>query len=129
MNLLTELALGSHTFTIDAIDNLGNERSVSVTFTIIVTADSIEDDVNQFLASGDIKNAGLANSLLAKLNAAAAAEARGQCGTADNIYQAFIHEVQAQSGKGITATAASILIADAQYLIAQCGAPRPSPRH
>jgi hypothetical protein len=55
--------------------------------------------------------------------------ARGQCGTADNIYQAFIHEVQAQSGKGISATAASILIADAQYLIAQCGAPRPNPRH
>jgi hypothetical protein len=129
INLLTELALGSHTFTIDAIDNLGNERSVSVTFTIIVTADSIKDDVNQFLASGDIKNGGLANSLLAKLNAAAAAEARGQCGTADNIYQAFIHEVQAQSGKGISAVAASILIADAQYLIAQCGAPRPSPRH
>jgi hypothetical protein len=129
INLLTELGLGSHTFTIDALDNLGNERSVSVTLTIIVTADSIKDDVNQFLASGDIKNAGLANSLLAKLNAAAAAQARGQCGTADNIYRAFIHEVQAQSGKGISAVAASILIADAQYLIAQCGAPRPSPRH
>jgi hypothetical protein len=128
INLLTELGLGSHTFTIDAVDNLGNERSVSVTFTIIVTADSIEADVNQFVSSGDIKDQ-LANSLLAKLDAAAAALARGQCGTADNIYQAFIHEVQAQSGKGISATAASILIADAQYLIAQCGAPRPNPRH
>jgi hypothetical protein len=37
--------------------------------------------------------------------------------------------VKAQTGKGISATAASILIADAQYLIAQCGAPRPNPRH
>lgn len=128
INLLTELGLGSHTLTIDAIDNLGNERSVSVTFTIIVTADSIKADVNQFVSSGDIKDE-LANSLLAKLDAAAAALARGQCGTADNIYQAFIHEVQAQTGKGISATAASILIADAQFLIAQCGAPHPSPRH
>lgn len=128
INLLTELALGSHTFTIDAVDNLGNARSVSVTFTIIVTADSIKDDVNQFLASGGIKNAGLANSLLAKLDAAAAAEARGDCGTADNIYQAFIHELQAQSGKGVSATAASIMIADAQFLIARCNAPRPNGR-
>jgi hypothetical protein len=68
-----------------------------------VTADSIKADVYQFVSSGDIKGE-LANSLLAKLDAAAAALARGQCGTADNIYQAFIHEVQAQSGKGISAT-------------------------
>ncbi len=37
-----------------------------------------------------------------------------------NIYQAFINEVSAQSGKGIDPTAAAIMIADAQYLIAHC---------
>jgi hypothetical protein len=31
-----------------------------------------------------------------------------------------INEVQAQTGKGITAFAAAILIADAEYLIANC---------
>jgi hypothetical protein len=33
---------------------------------------------------------------------------------------AFINQVKAQTGKGITPTAAAILIGDAQYLITQC---------
>jgi len=54
------------------------------------------------------------------LNAAAAARARGNCSTAANLYQAFIQEVQALSGKKINPTAAQIMILDAQYLIAHC---------
>jgi hypothetical protein len=120
IKLLTEMTLGQHTFSIAAVDNAGNADASSVTFTIIVTADSIKDDVRQFLQSGAIKNAGEANSLLAKLDAAASARARGNCSAAANLYQAFIHELQAQSGKGVDATAAAIMIADAQYLIAHC---------
>jgi len=120
INLLTALTVGPHTFTINAVDNLGNASSRSVTFTIIVTPQSIKDDVTQFVASGDIKKDGTENSLLAHLNAAAAAEARGNCTAAENIYQAFINEVVAQTGKAITPTAAQILIADAQYLISHC---------
>ena len=120
IDLLTELTLGNHTFTVTAVDNAGNTASPSVTFSIVVTPDSIKDDVRQFLANGAIKNQGLANSLLAKLNAAAAARAKGNCTAASNIYQAFINELQAQSGKGVDATAAAIMIADAQYLIAHC---------
>jgi len=120
INLLTELNLGPHTFSISAVDNAGNADASSVTFTIIVTADSIKGDVTQFLAAGAIKNNGEANSLLAKLDAAANARARGQCSTAANDYQAFINELKAQSGKGVDANAAAIMIADAQYLIAHC---------
>jgi hypothetical protein len=120
INLLTELTLGAHTFTVTAADNVGGTSTASVTFSIIVTATSIESDVNQFLAAGAIKNAGLANSLLTTLDAAAAARARGQCSTAANIYQSFINTLQAQSGKGVDATAAAIMIADAQYLITHC---------
>lgn len=120
INLLTELPLGTHTFTIFAVDNVGNSTSVSVTFTIIVTANSIIDDVTLFQDSGDISKHGIANSLLAKLNAAADARSRGNCTAAGNIYGAFINEVRAQTGKGISALAASIMIADAQYLIANC---------
>jgi hypothetical protein len=69
---------------------------------------------------GGIKNAGEANALLAKLNAAAKARAARNCTTAKNIYQAFISELQAQSGKDVDAVAAAIMIADAQYLIAHC---------
>jgi hypothetical protein len=120
INLLTEVSLGTHVFTVVGTDRLGNNRSTSVTFTVVVTPTSIQDDVNQFVASGDISKAGIAQSLLAKLNAAAAAQARGNCTAATNIWSAFIHEVQAQVGKAISQNAADILIADAQYLIAHC---------
>ena len=120
VHLLTALSLGTHTFTVDSVDNVNNTGTKSETFSVIVTADSIEDDVTQFLSSGAIKNNGQANSLLANLNAAAAARTRGQCSTAANIYQAFISKLQAQSGKGVDATAAAIMIADAQHLVAHC---------
>ncbi len=120
INLLTELNLGPHTFSISAVDNAANAGASSVTFTIIVTPDSIKNDVKQFLAAGKIRNNGIANSLLADLDAAAKARAGGNCNSAANDYQAFINEVKAQSGKGIDATAAAIMIADAQYLIAHC---------
>src|SRR5262249_44191028 len=113
--------LGPHTFTISsATDHVGNVSSRSVTFTIVVTASSIQSDVSQLVASGAISDANWAESLQAKLSQASAARASGSCSGAASIYQAFIHEVQAQTGKEVTAIAASILIADAQYLIAHC---------
>jgi hypothetical protein len=120
INLLTELSLGTHTFSVASADQVGNAGSSSVAFTIIVTPASIEVDVSQFLASGDIKNQGEAQSLLAKLNSAGASYAAGDCKTAGNVYGAFINELSAQSGRGISATAAQIMMADAQYLIGHC---------
>ncbi len=118
--LLTALALGSHTFKLVSTDNLNNSGSTSVTFTIVVTPASIEADVTQFLQLGAIKNAGLASTIMSNLVAAAAARQRGQCNTANNDYNAFINAVMAQSGKGITVSAANIMIADARYLISHC---------
>jgi hypothetical protein len=120
IDLLTELALGPHVFKVVAIDNAGNMASASVTFTVIATAESIKDDVTRFGNSGLIMNLGLENSLLSKLRAAADARARGNCAEAAHIYQAFINEVRAQSGTGIDPVAAAILIADAEYLMANC---------
>jgi hypothetical protein len=119
INLLTTLPLGPNTFAISAADKVNNMSSASVTFTIIVTPLSIIADVNQLRASGAI-SAGIAAALLTKLNDALTARNAGQCGPAGNIYAAFINEVMAQIGKGITPAAAAILIADAQYLIAHC---------
>ena len=120
INLLTELTLGYHTFMIAASDNANNNASRSVSFSIVVTADSIKGDVSQFFAAGKIKNRGLANSLTVKLNAAADARTSGNCQTAANNYQAFINEVQAQTGKGVDSSAAQVMVADALYLIAHC---------
>jgi hypothetical protein len=120
IDLLTELALGDHTFVVTAVDNAGNTASPSVTFSVIVTPESVGGEVQQFMQDGAFKNQGQARSLLAKLDAAAKARSRGDCSAAANIYQAFINELRAQSGKGIDAAAAAILTADAQYLIAHC---------
>jgi len=101
-------------------DNAGNVASPSVTFSIIVTAASIMDEVRYFLSTGDITVNNEANSLLQKLNAGAAYRAAGDCKDANQVYQSFISELVAQSGKKVSKTSAAILIADAQYLIAHC---------
>lgn len=120
INLLTELALGPHSFSVSGTDNLANAGISSVPFTIVVTPDGIKRDVNLFRAAGLIKNDGLANSLLATLSTAEQARASGNCSTSANNYEAFIQQLQAQSGKGIDAAAATIMIGDAQYLVAHC---------
>jgi probable HAF family extracellular repeat protein len=116
--------VGTTTVTCTASSADDTPSTVSGTFTVTVTFKptpaSIKADVNQFLASGMIKNAGVANSLLAKLDAASAAQASGDCAGAAAIYQALINELQAQSGKGVAAVAASPLILEVQFLIANC---------
>ena len=120
INLLTELTLGPHSFSVSGTDNVANAGVSSVSFTIVVTPDGIKRDVNLFRAAGLIKNDGLANSLLATLSAAEQARASGNCSTSANNYEAFIQQLQAQSGNGIDAAAATIMIGDAQYLVAHC---------
>jgi hypothetical protein len=118
--LLTTMALGEHTFEVDADDNVGNvSPTASVTFSIVVTPESLIEAISIFEGLGEIKPV-LTKSLLAKLQNAAKKFHAGDCRTAANIYTAFIHEVQAQRNKKITAFAADILITDAQYLIANC---------
>ncbi|MFT4520873.1 MAG: hypothetical protein ACI9JM_003281 [Halioglobus sp.] len=119
IDLLFSLALGSHTFEVEASDAVLNESTSSVSFTIIATPGSIIEAVNKFKESGDIRSQ-LVKPLLAKLSNAAKKFNGGQCRPAGNIYGAFINQVQAQSGKGITPFAADILIKDAQYLISNC---------
>ena len=119
IKLLTELSLGQHIFDVTATDDVGNTASPTVTFSIIVTADSIKDDIRQLAASGDIAS-NRTQSLLAKLNAAATVRSQGNCDAAANVYSAFINEVDPQEGHSISAAATAILIGDANYLIAHC---------
>ena len=120
ISLLTALPLGEHTFAVNANDQVGNVSATqSVTFSIVVTPESLIEAITIFEGLGDIKST-LVQSLLAKLGNAAQKFNSGDCSTAENIYRAFISEVRAQTGKAITAFAADILIADAEYLIANC---------
>jgi hypothetical protein len=87
---------------------------------VTITPDSIKADVTSALASRAIDSTGVARSLLAELNAAANARARGQCSAAAKVYQAFISEVTAQRGQHIAAATADQLISEAKFLIANC---------
>ncbi len=78
-------------------------------------------DVEAFYASGAIRNAGLRNALLSKLDAARSSFDAGKTQTAINQLNAFINSVKAQVGKQISAAAAAALLADAQWLIAHQG--------
>lgn len=119
------LSIGTHTFSVDSTDNVGNTGTSSVAFTIAVTPDGVIADVNQLLSFGCIDSGGIANSLIVKISAVKDLIAKGQIQTAINVLAAFVNEVQAQSGihvvsgcsvVGHTVNAGQLLIGDAQYL-------------
>jgi 2',3'-cyclic-nucleotide 2'-phosphodiesterase (5'-nucleotidase family) len=114
---LHTLALGDHTLTVVAADYYGNATTQSVTFSVTTSIQSLISSIKRLLAEGKIDNAGIANSLTMKLENAKNSLAKGQMGAAANQLNAFINEVQAQSGKHIAADAAALLIADAQWLL------------
>jgi hypothetical protein len=119
INLLTELSLGEHTFVVDAVDNTGNGSWSAVMFVIVVTPESIQEAVQQFVSTGAIarKNG---QFLLNRLVAAARAYRAENCNAAVGVYNSFIQTIKAQNGKSIDPEAAAILIADAQFLIDNC---------
>ena len=73
--------------------------------------------VEHCVANGFINNQGVANSLTSELNAAQAAQNKGQNGTAINLLGAFIHEVLAQAGKHILQPHAQHMVTQAQGVI------------
>ncbi|MFL5538137.1 MAG: hypothetical protein ACJ8J0_04060 [Longimicrobiaceae bacterium] len=77
----------------------------------VVTAESVCALVQQWVAQR-----GIANSLCAKLRAAAAAAARGDTEAKEGALGAFVNEVRAQSGKVLTAEHADALVAMAGQL-------------
>jgi hemerythrin-like domain-containing protein len=74
--------------------------------------------MNFFYSEGKIDNHGIANSLTQKLENVQKDLDKGKVKNAISQLEAFINEVQAQSGKHITTEAANLLIADAQWVIA-----------
>ncbi len=81
------------------------------------TISSLRTCVQHAADQGFIDNQGVTNGLLAELDAAQAALDRGQTGTAINLLNTFIHEVQAQAGKHIKQTHAEDLVMHAQMVI------------
>ena len=81
------------------------------------TIESLRMCVEHAANAGHIDNAGIAQSLSAKLNAAQKAENRGQHSVAINILEAFVKAVEAQKGKHIYEDHAEHLLMHAQQVI------------
>jgi hypothetical protein len=86
-----------------------------------LTISSLRTCVQHAAEQGFIDNQGVTNSLLAKLDAAQAAQDRSQTSVVINQLDAFIHEVQAQAGKHIDPMHAHHLVMHAQMVIQELG--------
>jgi hypothetical protein len=110
-------------FRIPGIANAGSVTVYSLSYVatgsmnvnLLATFQGALADISNGLQLGLIKNDGIANSLSQKIEAAQ--NATGP--TRTNILNAFINEVNAQSGKQITGVAPQVLLQDANSLIAQ----------
>ena len=79
--------------------------------TVQVNYTSVQTVVQQLVTNTDV-----ASGLVSKLQAAAAAAARGDTTSKTNQINAFINQVNAQTGKSITSAQAALLISLAQAL-------------
>jgi len=111
------LALGSHTLVVSASDNAGNGTSQSVRFQVKATIDSLIAAVNFDVGQGQIAPQ-TSRSLLSLLSDAKASLARGSVGAARGDLVDFENKLKAQSGKGVSATAAQLLIGDTDFVLA-----------
>jgi uncharacterized protein len=96
--------LGTNTYHASATDVAGNSTTATATFTVGVTSDSL-----CALAKQLVTNAGVTGALCQKLANVQAAQLRGDLGAASNIIDAFKLQIDAQTGKTISATAADLL--------------------
>lgn len=101
----SEIPSGMATVTVGAVTSTG-------------TVDELIAMVNHFVTSGEITG-NAENGLLAKLETIKQKVLNGQLDPAANEMGAFINQVEAQSGKKITAAAATALIAKAQAVTAE----------
>ena len=102
-----------------------SDKTVTATFSTTSPTQLIQElveKVEENRDSGEIDNNGIANSLIAKLDAAKAQLEAGNTKAAANILRAFINHVEAQHGKKnkhITETAAHELIEDTELILSQ----------
>jgi hypothetical protein len=104
---LLALSLATHDVKVVVTDNAGNTSSAAASFFITPSVAGLDASIDRFLAAGDIKNAGIANSLKAKL------------GKNPNQLHAFLTELDAQLGKNVSQKAYNALKAGALFLMSQ----------
>ncbi|MFS0724173.1 putative Ig domain-containing protein [Paenibacillus sp. 1P07SE] len=108
---------GVHTVTAEAEDAAGHRGSAEHSYSVVATFDSLSALTGTFAEeTGAPGWQGIATSLQQKLAAAKAKAADGKGQEARSQLQAFIQEVNAQSGKKLTVEQAVVLARWAQWL-------------
>ena len=107
----TAFGPGTFTLTAAATDRAGNSGSASRTFAVTVDSASLCRLTRALVTSEDV-----ANGLCDKLTAAADALARGNVKAHDNQLAAFASQVNAQRGKSISDSDATLLLSLAALL-------------
>ena len=105
---LNLLAVGATNAAAVAMDECSHEATIA----------ALRECLEHAAHHGHIDNAWVAASLLAKIDAAAAAEERGQPAVAARSLAALTRELAAQDGKHVAAPHAGHLIAHAELVLA-----------
>ncbi|MDP2728906.1 MAG: hypothetical protein Q8O55_00260 [Dehalococcoidales bacterium] len=117
---INTLGVGVHPVSLTVTDEFGSTGIASTTLSIIATpADPQEmtEDLIGVVSSLGLPQ-GIENSLTSKLSNVIKSLGKGQTDAAINQLNAFINEVQAQSGKKLSEAQASDLVDKAQDIIA-----------
>jgi hypothetical protein len=127
VNLGPTVTAGSYTPTVTGTSS-PLTHAVLASIVVTPTTAGIANVIGSFLTTGAIDKFGIANALTSKLSTAQSFISAGDNQTAVNILDALINQLNAQSGKHISASAATVLITDTQALQASLGANlRPDP--
>jgi hypothetical protein len=110
---------GTRSVKITSTDRLGNAGTSVCTFEVHATMASLLNNLGRAHQEGAFKSEGILRSLEAKLHVTGAADARGRNVPAVNEVRAFIHELEAQRGKGVNGVIADRFIALAADLVAR----------
>jgi hypothetical protein len=104
--------VGEHSVTVTAVDKAGNTVSATAEFSVAVTYESLIALTERW---GD--DEGLLHALVVKLEAAQEAEERGNTKARDGALEAFVNQLEAQSGKKVAPERAAVLVALAEGLM------------
>lgn len=108
-------AVGDHSLVVTAADHAGNITVRTFTLHMVMDEEHLDDMLRYAADQGWIPHHGILNSLMSKVEHIRNKLERGQ--DKRQLYQAFINEVKAQTGKKIDADFAGKLLADIEYLI------------
>ncbi len=109
---LASLPLGLHQFSLWAKDKAGNIGEKKVSFKVIANFTSLSSLTKRFVSAP-----GIQNSLIVKVYTAQAAKEKGNLKITQNILNAYLNEVKAQTGKVIAEREAATLTQDTLYII------------